>query len=67
MSRRSRATRKNLEGLTEQSKVGKRLDENIYECAERTEKEDDEDPKHVRPSPDEVDDRQSLEQQAPWE
>jgi hypothetical protein len=38
------------------------FDENINGCAKRTEKEDDEDPVHVRPSPDEVDDCEYLEQ-----
>ena len=60
-------TRKHLEGLAEQSKVRKCLDEDIYQRAERSEKEDDENPIHVRPPPDEVDDCESLEQQAPWE
>jgi len=59
--------RKNLEGLTKQSNVRNSLDENVYERAERTEKEDDENPVDVRSSPDEVDDRKSLEQQAPRE
>jgi hypothetical protein len=61
------ATRKNLEGLTKQSNIRNSLDENVYERTERTEKEDDENPVDVRSSPDEVDDRKPLEQQAPRE
>src|SRR5580704_18204784 len=59
--------RKNLEGLTKQSNVRNSLDENVYERAERTEKEDDVNPVDIRSSPDEVDDRKPLEQQAPRE
>jgi hypothetical protein len=59
-------TRKYLEGLAEESKVGKHLDENIDQRAQRTKKEDDENPIHVWPTPDEVDDRECLEQKAPW-
>jgi len=53
--------------LTKQSNVGSSLDENIYECTQRTEKEDNVNPVGVGSSPDEVDDRKPLEQQAPRE
>ena len=55
-----------MKDLAEQSSVGYHLDEDVYQRAERTEKEDDEKPIRVRPPPEEVDDREYLEQQAPW-
>lgn len=61
------AARKSLEGLTKQSNIRNSLGENVYERAERTEKEDHVNPVDVRSSPDEVDDRKPLEQQAPRE
>src|SRR5258708_8695256 len=59
------AARKHLEGLPQQSHVGENLDNDVNERPQRTEEEDDENPIHVRPSPDEVDDGEYLEQQAP--
>jgi hypothetical protein len=53
--------------LTKQTNIRNSLDENVYECAERTEKKDDVNPVDLRSSPDEVDDREPLEQQAPGE
>jgi hypothetical protein len=60
------AARKNFEGLAEQSDI-RAASMNIYQRAERSEKEDDVSPIDVRSSPDEVGDRKRLEQQAPWE
>jgi hypothetical protein len=48
-----------------ESDVRKRLGEQIDGCADRTEKQDDIDPIGIRPPPNEVDDRQPLEYQAP--
>ena len=59
------APRKHFEGLAHQSNVGKRLDGKIDNRAQRTEKQDDKNPIGIRPPPDEVDDRQSLEDESP--
>ena len=59
------AARKSLEGVASESDIGKRFGEEIDECAERTEKQNDEDPIVIRPPPNEMDDRQSLEEEAP--
>ena len=59
------AARKNFEGLADQSDVGQRLDREIDDRAERAEKQDDEDPVVIRTAADEVDDGQSLEDDAP--
>jgi hypothetical protein len=48
-----------------ESDIGKRLGEEIDGCADGSEKQDDVDPIVIWPPPDEVDDRQSLEYQAP--
>jgi hypothetical protein len=48
-----------------ESDIGKRFGEEIDERAKRTEKQDDEDPIVIRPPPNKMDDRQSLEKEAP--
>jgi hypothetical protein len=59
------AAREDFEGLAEQSNVGKRLHKKIDDRAQRTEKQDDKNPVGIRPAPDEVDDRQSLQDETP--
>ena len=63
--RNALAPRKHFEGLAHQSDVRKRLDEKIDYRPQRTEKQDDENPIVIRPPPDEVDDGQSLQDDAP--
>ena len=59
------AARKNFEGLSEQSDVGQRLDNEIDERSRCAKKQDDEDPVVIRPAADKMDNRQPLEQEAP--
>ena len=59
------AARKAFEGVACESDIGKRFGEEIDGCADGAEKQDDVNPVGVWPAPDEVDDRQSLEYQAP--
>ena len=59
------APRKNFERLPQQPNIRQRLDQEINNCAQRTEEQDDKNPVRIRPSPDEMDDRQSLEYQSP--
>ena len=59
------SARKPFERLACESDIGKCLCEQIDGCADRAEKQDDVDPIGVWPPPNEMDDRQSLEYQAP--
>src|ERR1039458_7167150 len=59
------AARKDFEGLSHESNVGKRLNKKIDNRAERAEKQDDKNPVGIRPPPNEVDDRQPLDDGAP--
>jgi len=53
---------KHLKDCRSRPHVGKHLDDDIHQRAQRTEEEDDVNPKHVRPSADEVDNGEYLEQ-----
>src|SRR5208282_3306689 len=59
------ATRENFERLSHQSNVRQSLDKKIDNRAQRPEKKDDKYPIGIRPPPDKVNDRQSLQQKAP--
>jgi hypothetical protein len=55
-----------VERVSKQGQVGKNLHENVDERAERAKEDDDEEPDRIRPSANEVNDRDSLQEQAPW-
>jgi hypothetical protein len=54
-----------LEGVAREADIGKGFGDEIDDRADRAEKQDDEDPIVVGPTANEVEDRQSLKDEAP--